>query len=123
MKTERTIIMKKALTLLNEYGTLHSIDFKFVGNNNPTSYAHFSNNASSMLSALKSAQDQGELEKYFEGFGGKEKFTYDIATKLQDDISQVYIQFNKEMTAAGNKGQVLPFSVNMMLLLKNKTMV
>ena len=80
-------------------------NFKFVGNNNPTSYAHFSNNASSMLSALKSAQDQGELEKYFEGFGGKEKFTYDIATKLQDDISQVYIQFNKEMTAAGSKGQ------------------
>ena len=32
LQSAGAIIMKKALTLLNEYGTLHSIDFKFVGN-------------------------------------------------------------------------------------------
>ena len=32
LQSAGAIIMKKSLTLLNQYGTLHNIDFKFVGN-------------------------------------------------------------------------------------------
>ena len=32
LQSAGAIVMKRALTLLNKYGTLHSIDFKFVGN-------------------------------------------------------------------------------------------
>ena len=32
LQSAGAIIMKKSLTILNEYGKLHNIDFKFVGN-------------------------------------------------------------------------------------------